>query len=604
MVKKIAAVLLAVALLITGCNKAPVSPSTPGETQSRLTQPYTTPVGVPFSDMVFARPSLEETNEKYLDFAGKVKAAAAFEDVLGVWQEEATLSMEYYDMYTLSYILFSQDTSNETLSADYDYMQDFISQIKPVAMEFTQALLESPYRAELDDAIGPHVLSAMQVSLDSYSEEQIELDLKVNALTTEYVKLNSDTAVYTTDEYTFTASDLYYYVYMQDGDNSTFAAELLDEYYRELNQKTGDIYSDLMKLRTEIAALAGYDNFLDYYYNASSDSGYTRKDVEGFRAAVKKYLVPIYKDIAKDAAKGYGQDKLNIFQYSSPMPELADLTYNADIHNPQELADASLNLLRELSPETKELVDFMSENGLYDLLSSPNKRAGAFTIYFYGSREPFVVSSYEDPGTYIHEMGHALNFYRTAPFTVLEQDLQSSDISEIHSQTLELLAGPLLGNLYSDGALAEKSNIFDMFHTILSATLVDEFQHALYEKPNMTTAERNDLYKKLSKEYFGEVDSLGLNYIDDGMEWTEIHHLFSSPMYYLEYALTAVVALNFWEESGENWDGAFAHYIDFVDIPNDINLMDSLAMANLPNIFEEKTIKTLSDELSAYFKAS
>lgn len=85
----------------------------------------------------------------------------------------------------------------------------------------------------------------------------------------------------------------------------------------------------------------------------------------------------------------------------------------------------------------------MTRNNLYDLTSAPNKSPGAFTTYFYGWQEPYVLSNYDDAGTYIHEMGHALNFFRTGDLMVLEQDLQGSDISEIHSQTLGTAGQPL-----------------------------------------------------------------------------------------------------------------------------------------------------------------
>ncbi len=201
-------------------------------------------------------------------------------------------------------------------------------------------------------------------------------------------------------------------------------------------------------------------------------------------------------------------------------------------------------------------------------------------------------------------MGHALNFFRMGDLLVLEQDLQGSDISEIHSQTLELLASPWLDRFYMDAEAAEKSNVFQMFFTILSATMIDEFQHKIYEKPSMTNEERNALYAQLEREYFGEIDYLGLTFLENGLDWVDIHHLFEQPMYYIEYALSGVVALNFWQDSKEDWDKAFASYIQFVDIPNDINLPDSLSIAGLDDLFAENTLKALAQNLSDYFLQS
>ena len=121
--------------------------------------------------------------------------------------------------------------------------------------------------------------------------------------------------------------------------------------------------------------------------------------------------------------------------------------------------------------------------------------------------------------------------------------------------------------------------------------MIDEFQHKVYENPQMTTEQLNALYAQLELEYFGEIDNLGLSYLDRGLDWVDIHHLFESPMYYVEYALTGVVALDFWQDSKENWDDAFHAYIQFVDIPNDVNLTDSLALAGLDSLFEKIPLK-------------
>ena len=97
------------------------------------------------------------------------------------------------------------------------------------------------------------------------------------------------------------------------------------------------------------------------------------------------------------------------------------------ITSASKLVEIVVGILQDISPETREMIDYMTRNNLYDLTSAPNKSPGAFTTYFYGWQEPYVLSNYDDAGTYIHEMGHALNFFRTGDLMVLEQDLQGSD---------------------------------------------------------------------------------------------------------------------------------------------------------------------------------
>ncbi|MDD3192382.1 MAG: hypothetical protein PHE47_00770 [Oscillospiraceae bacterium] len=608
--KRIFSIFLAGLLIFTGCSarpatedSTPVQPSFDSSSSAVFDQPPANRTEIPFEQMEYVQPDLDATVTQYEDFARRVQQAGSAEDVMSVWKEEAQLCKDYYNMYTLSNILFSLDTSDEENAANYQYMQDFLAKLKPAAVSLTRSILQSPYRSQIGDIVGSQVLDAMEIDTKNYSEEQLELELQENQLTTQYTQLLSQAVVYETDNHTFTTSDMYYYLYSGSEDDQKVAATLLEKYYQDLNRQCGDIYTQLVALRTQKAKVAGFEDYLDYYYYNRSYRGYGRQEIEAFRARVKEYIVPVYQQLKADAAERLGHP-LNLFEYTSPLPEQSNVSYLESITSATKLVEIVVGILQDISPETRDMIDYMTRNNLYDLTSSPNKSSGAFTTYFYGWQEPFVLSNYDDAGTYIHEMGHALNFFRTGEFMVLEQDLQGSDISEIHSQALELLASPWLDRIYTDPEAAEKSNAFEMFTTILSATMVDEFQHEIYENPDMTTDERNALYARLELEYFGEIDHLGLSYLDNGLDWVDIHHLFESPMYYIEYALTGVVALDFWQDSKENWDDAFDAYIQFVDIPNSENLPDSLAMAGLDSLFEERTIENLSKSLAEYFTAA
>ena len=601
--KRIFAVLLALLLICTGCTRT--NPEQPGEISHGLVfdQPPANRVEVPFEQMEYVQPDLDETIARYEDFARRIQNAKSADAVMAIWKEEAQLCREYYNMYTLSNVLFSLNTSDETNAAHYQYMHDFMSQIRPAAISLTRSILESPYRSQLENTIGSHVLQAMEVDANNYSEEMLELELEENRLTTQYTQLLSQATVYQAEQRDLTVSDMYYYLRFGSEEDQQIASLLLERYYRELNRQCGDIYSQLVDLRDQKAKSAGFEGYLDYYYFSRSYRGYGRDEIENFRSWVKSYIAPVYQTLKDRSSERLGHS-LNLFEYASPLPEQANVSYLQSISSAKELSEIAVGVLQDISPETREMIDYMTRNHLYDLTSAPGKTSGAFTTYFYGWQQPYVLSNYDDAGTYIHEMGHALNFFRMGDLLVLEQDLQGSDISEIHSQTLELLAGPWLDRFYMDAEAAEKSNVFQMFFTILSATMIDEFQHKIYEKPSMTNEERNALYAQLEREYFGEIDYLGLTFLENGLDWVDIHHLFEQPMYYIEYALSGVVALNFWQDSKEDWDKAFASYIQFVDIPNDINLPDSLSIAGLDDLFAENTLKALAQNLSDYFLQS
>lgn len=601
--KRLISLLLVLSLLLTGCSLSPsassaVSSLPPAQNSLTGERPLLQRKDIAFSEMVFVRPDLEETIAAYRDFARRIKEEP--DQVLQIWDEEAALCRSYYNMYTLSQLQFSLDTTSEQYTENYQYMQDFLTQLCPASMEFTRAILDHPQRAEIEKEVGAAVLQTMQTGSENYSEAQIELDLEENRLTTEYTQILSQDVVLETPEYDFTVSDLYYFLYQGSHREKQLASQLLEEYYAALGEDCGEIFSQLVQLRTEKARSAGFTDYLDYYYDSNDHRGYGRQEIEQFRQAVKTHLIPLYRQLKEEAETRLGR-QLDLFSYTSPLPEQSQVRYKSSITSSEELAESALQILRKMSPETREMVDYMEEYELFDLISSPTKASGAFTTYFYGWQLPFVLSNYDDAGTYIHEFGHALNFFRAEPTRYMEQDLQGSDISEIHSQALELLAHPWLDEIYTDPAAAEKSNLFDLCFTVLSAVMVDEFQHILYENPQMTHPQRCESYRLLQLEYFGEVDYLGLSYLETGCDWIEIHHLFEAPMYYVEYAITAVAAMGFWQKAQSDWDSAFSDYIRFIDLPNHLNLPDSLSLAGLDDVFAEDTIRRLAEQLTAAF---
>ena len=117
---------------------------------------------IPFDQMEYIQPDLEATIAQYEDFARRVQNAGSADEVMSVWKEEAQLCKDYYNMYTLSNVLFSLDTSNEENAENYQYMQDFLAKLKPAAVSLTRSILQSPYRSQISEIVGSHVLDAMK----------------------------------------------------------------------------------------------------------------------------------------------------------------------------------------------------------------------------------------------------------------------------------------------------------------------------------------------------------------------------------------------------------------------------------------------------------
>lgn len=160
-----------------------------------------------------------------------------------------------------------------------------------------------------------------------------------------------------------------------------------------------------------------------------------------------------------------------------------------------------------MSPETGEFIDFMLEHELMDLDNKPNKASTGYMTSLAEYKAPFVFSCFNgttgDVDVLTHEMGHAFAGYmamRTQP--LMEQWGESTDIAEIHSMSMEQFAYPYAELFFGDRADKYRfQHLQEALTFVPFGVAVDEFQHIVYEHPELTPAERTAEWRKLEKKY-------------------------------------------------------------------------------------------------------
>ena len=126
--------------------------------------------------------------------------------------------------------------------------------------------------------------------------------------------------------------------------------------------------------------------------------------------------------------------------------------------------------------------------------------------------------------------------------------------------------------------------------------MVDHFQHIVYEKPDMTPAERHGVWKELMGQYMpwmrldGEIPVYG-----DGEGWQRQHHIYSSPFYYIDYCLAQTVALEFWKKIQEDRDQAWKTYMAYTVQGGSRVFTELLAHAGLESPFDEACLRDVCD---------
>ena len=108
----------------------------------------------------------------------------------------------------------------------------------------------------------------------------------------------------------------------------------------------------------------------------------------------------------------------------------------------------------ELSPETAEFFNFMTEHELYDLDARMGKMLGGYCAFLPTEKAPFIFANFnataDDVDVLTHEAGHAFNAFLIADNKfALEIGCGGMETAETHSMSMEFFAWKYIKNFFS-----------------------------------------------------------------------------------------------------------------------------------------------------------
>ena len=136
------------------------------------------------------------------------------------------------------------------------------------------------------------------------------------------------------------------------------------------------------------------------------------------------------------------------------------------------------------------------------------------------------------------------------------------------------------------------SHLSDALTFIPYGTMVDPFQHTVYEKPEMTYAERHAEWKRLLGLDMPWLKLDGdIPFYAEGEGWQRQLHIYGSPFYYIDYCLAQTVALEFWAMIQKDRADAWKHYMAYTVQGGSRTFAGLLEHAGLTTPFDEKCLK-------------
>lgn len=545
------------------------------------------------SEIKIPRPDFRVVEALYADAIERVEQAQSGDDVLEVVLEHNELVRRVSELVTLTMIRHTQDTTDERYAEDQKWVDENRQRFTKLAVDFSEAVYASPFKDYIEERIGHMYFARIEKNKKTFCEENIPLRQRETELVNEYQSI-MDTCQSVVDGQPRPFWELQGLLSHEDRNIRKEAFKAFSGFLSENEEKMERIWDELIKVRNEIGRNLGFENFVPVGYLERERLDYGREEIAKFRKQVEEEVVPLCNELFEAQAKRLGIDHVMAYDENVIFPD-----GNARPAGDREyMMGQIIEMLREMSPETDEFITFILDHELIDYKSRPGKAATEYSTMLSSRKAPFLFEHFDgSPGDvqYLTEgLGHAFASYRASRKQPLEEYYaSSSDITEIHAMSMVQFANKFADRLFGEDAWKYEFGNLQYFMTFIPfGVAVDEFQHICYDNPDMTPKERTYEWHKLEEKYmpwrrYEEDDE----FMRRGGYWYHKIHFFSHPLYYIEYSLATVNAMEMYKKYIERPGTAWKEYLELTDVGGSKNCLEILELAKLTPAYKDGAVK-------------
>lgn len=539
-----------------------------------------------FSDMQYQRPDMQVLESEANVLTQKIREASSAQVQLDAHKAFTALVKNVQDMSTLANIRNSLNTQDPFYEAEKAFLDENEPVLAGIRSEFYKAFVASPHREELENKLGKLLFTNAEMELKAFDPAIIPDMQEENKLVTEYQKLLASAQI-DFDGKTLNLSQLRLYLESTDRSVRRSAFHKRTEFFMAHEKELNVLYDKLVKVRHTMAKKLGFETYTPLGYIRMGRNSYGPEEVKAFRDQVKEHLVPLSQKLNEAKRQRLGLEKLSyidepmFFKDGNPKPQ----------GTPEEIFAAGRKMYDMLSPQTSEFFRFMLDNELLDCLSRKGKAPGGYMTYLHTYESPFIFANFNgtsgDVDVMTHECGHAFNGYLTRGTEILEYKYPTMESCEVHSMSMEFFTMPWMKLFFGDQTDAYRTmHLIAALQFIPYGCLVDEFQHVIYENPEMTPEQRKEAWMKLEKEYQPHLDYEDDPFFGRGGTWQKQSHIYNTPFYYIDYCLAQTCALQFRNLLTQDFQSAWDKYLAFSKKGGTMTFVDLLMTSGLRSPFE------------------
>ncbi|CEQ23281.1 M3 family oligoendopeptidase [Paraclostridium sordellii] len=556
-----------------------------------------------FSEFKYERPDYSRIRIQFEDLVKSMEDSKSYEELKKNIDEINKLRNHIESMATLVSIRYSINTADEFYEKEKEYWDENGPHYEELNSLFYKQIVNSKFKEELTKDLGKQFMSIADYSLQAFSKEIISELQEENKLASEYTKLLASAKI-PFDGEERNLSGLGPYMTSPFRDEREKASKAYYGYFEENEGKFDEIFDKLVKLRHKMAKKLGFDNFVQLGYIRMLRTDYNSEMVAKFRTQVSEYIVPVASKLYDRQKQRLGLQNLRYFD--------ENFEFNSGNAKPKGDSKFIMNngrlMYSELSKETDEFFKYMLEHELMDLETKKGKGAGGYCTYIPDYKAPFIFSNFnstaDDIDVLTHEAGHAFQVYMSRWIEIPDINFPTYESCEIHSMSMEFITWPWMELFFKEDTDKYKfTHLGSAIKFIPYGVLVDEFQHIIYENPNLTKEERKLVWRDLEKKYQPHKDYEGNDFLKKGGWWFKQGHIFKNPFYYIDYTLAQICALQFWNKMQVDRVKGWQDYLNICKIGGTKSFLDIVSCANLISPFEEGCVSSVIESINSYLQS-
>ncbi len=553
-----------------------------------------------FEDYQYNRPDLEAMTTRFNDLLAQFQQANSFEVQSGIFDQLNELKETFFSLRSICQIRHTINTLDAFYEAENAFFDEQIPHVEALTNRLYQALIDSPFRKELEAKWGQQLFRIAELSLKTFAPEIIEDLQEENRLSSEYIKLKAGAEIHFQGE-TYNLSSIQRMETSPDRNIRAAASQAKWQFFVENASEFDRIFDLLVKTRHRIAQKLGYPNFVPLGYARMLRTDYNAEMVSNFRRQIREHIVPLATSLFErqrlrlglDVLKHYDED----FRFASGNPKpKGDVNW---------IVGHASTMYAELSPQTNAFFQFMRECNLMDLEAKAGKATGGYCTYVNAYKAPYIFSNFngssQDIYVLTHEAGHAFQVYSSRNLGIGEYHWPTYEACEIHSMSMEYFTWPWMNLFFEEEADKYRfAHVNDSVCFLPYGVAVDEFQHIVYENPDFTPEQRHQAWRELERAYLPHRNYEDNPYLDAGAFWQKQTHIYAYPFYYIDYTLAQICAFQFWKRNNEDHEHAWADYVRLCEAGGSKSFLSLVELAGLHSPFEDGCLASVIDDLESW----